>query len=758
MFCTHCGEENNNDSKFCINCGSEIKSSIEILQLPEDDEQNAKISKNDNKVKHTLLKNNKRKTMLIVVSAISAFSLVLLVGFALLIYLSSERNASPLESETVQSPTIEPTLAPQHQEDDFPIEEQVTPTPLPTPEPIIEDYLPEPTINDITGVWEGEYVGISDGEQVTREIRLSVNYEDGGDISGITEITTDGEAFGQYFHSGTIDEATLQISLGGTEWIDNPYNMTFIEIDGVLDLSEMSIEGIVNADDSRPFLLEQASHSTDDIFRFQSSEFLGIWEGEYDGRNDDTRVRRRLILNFDAISEDDIISGVAEFFPIPGEPHPDSGSYHFSGYLNRITGEFYFQGHTWIIHPGKDDFHFVELVGIMCDVGYSITGKSRTGSDGLLFRGSPDIGTFTIFRSQSNNESTDTGRYEPILTNKVIRFPDGSNVRSVAVRWGAELFSQPSNEYNNELALLSAALSSAVYNITDDSQGDGHFIYEALITLDFDSENIRLYGYPGHKRNQDGKNDTPNIPGAGENYFSYAIASQDIIVNEESASLLVITLSGTQTFEEWTNNVLGALATTRFLRTYDVYDAFLNFYRRVANGLRDYRARHELSDNLYILITGHSLGGATAQLVSASIQNLDWADSSKVHTYTIGSPNPIAEETGSGIAGSYNNIFNIVNPGGDTFIDAPDSRKSKFGLILAVPSIREWGKSDDVSSFVREYRRITGGTVRNAMNKRGSHDKEAYIAWISANPEYGRKVAAGRYQFTGSIYSPDSPF
>jgi len=224
----------------------------------------------------------------------------------------------------------------------------------------------------------------------------------------------------------------------------------------------------------------------------------------------------------------------------------------------------------------------------------------------------------------------------------------------------------------------------------------------------------------------------------------------------EEASLIVIALRGTQAGDWRIYDPFTTLATRSFMRDYRAYTPFVRFQIDVINGFNDYITRNNFSQNVYILITGHSLGGAATQLISAAIQESDWSVNSKIFTYTIGSPNPIANVTGTGVAGSFDNIFNIVNPGGDHVIDLPDARASKFGLVLAIPSMEEWGRTDNIAAFIDNYAElmdIDSGQIRRSDI--GSHKKESYIAWIITNPYYGSKVSIG---FPQAIYSPNSPF
>ena len=350
----------------------------------------------------------------------------------------------------------------------------------------------------------------------------------------------------------------------------------------------------------------------------------------------------------------------------------------------------------------------------------------------------------------NGNGNDDT---EPALTEKSIVFPVGSNEYSVDVTWGADLFSQPSNIFSDRLALLSAALCGATYNIDAPLLGsqlyvNGHHIEEAFRTLDFPDKNIRLYSYSGHPKNQDGKNGNPSIDGADDDDLAFAIANRDIIIDGIDYSLIVIALRGTQGLGDQLVDINIGNHSEFF--DYEVVNGFKRFHNDVITGWNDYVTRYSLKANKKILIVGHSLGGAAGQLISASFQRSLVADSSDIYTYTIASLNPITNKTGTGKIGSYNNIFNIVNPDNDNYIDWPDKDYSKFGTILAIPAKDSWNRAGEINDFVNEYKKIMGGDDTKARENKGKHEKEVYIAWIKSTPTYGTKLTKG-------IYTPDPP-
>jgi hypothetical protein len=317
------------------------------------------------------------------------------------------------------------------------------------------------------------------------------------------------------------------------------------------------------------------------------------------------------------------------------------------------------------------------------------------------------------------------------LVRRTIIFPDGDIERSVDVMWGDELFSNPSNEFCHDLAVLSVALSSATFNI--DGGGNarkGRYIYDAFRVLDFPDDNIRLYSYPGHRKNQDGRNRTPRVPGASDNDLAYAIAHRDIQKDGETVRLIVFAMRGTQTVGDGLVNadIMRVPFGTDY--QYIVTNGFKRFAANVTAGWRNYQTHYDLSGRKIFLFVGYSLGGAAANLLAADLTNREIAPAEDIYAYTFATPNVTAWG-----GAKYSNIHNIINPM-DVVVYAPFFQWDKFGKTLVIPSVDAWGRDTEIAAFVEQYRELMGGSEQNALNKKGSHDKESYIAWIKSRPMY----------------------
>lgn len=133
--------------------------------------------------------------------------------------------------------------------------------------------------------------------------------------------------------------------------------------------------------------LDAISINYDFSIKFTEEDFLGVWEGEYDGNSGSTIVRRHFVVAFDScIRKKNVgkLSGTVTFSPSEkaDSQYDANGSYYFGGTVNMLTGVFFYQGHTWIHYPEEyDNFQFVTFDGYYGLDKTSISGiNERTAS------------------------------------------------------------------------------------------------------------------------------------------------------------------------------------------------------------------------------------------------------------------------------------------------------------------------------------------------------------------------------------------
>jgi len=116
----------------------------------------------------------------------------------------------------------------------------------------------------------------------------------------------------------------------------------------------------------------------------------------------------------------------------------------------------------------------------------------------------------------------------------------------------------------------------------------------------------------------------------------------------DSRSLVVVTIRGTDDFDDFLTDVSAYLA----------FDCSgLNAAtQEVQTHLTSFLGSHSIENDRIVLITGHSLGGAIANLLAANLNAAPGWGQEKVYSYTFGTP-----YVRRGNTTAYSNIFNILN-------------------------------------------------------------------------------------------------
>ena len=127
-------------------------------------------------------------------------------------------------------------------------------------------------------------------------------------------------------------------------------------------------------------------------------------------------------------------------------------------------------------------------------------------------------------------------------------------------------------------------------------------------------------------------------------------------------------------------------------KTYMAYNLVWNFYDQILKGLSGYVQAHSglLERPFKIIVCGHSLGGAAANLVAARLtSNASAANKQNIYAYTFGAIDSLDENTkGVPISAGYENIHSIYNdldtfgPNGKFLITANgNSSQARFGHV-----------------------------------------------------------------------------
>ncbi|MCL2361429.1 MAG: lipase family protein [Defluviitaleaceae bacterium] len=220
------------------------------------------------------------------------------------------------------------------------------------------------------------------------------------------------------------------------------------------------------------------------------------------------------------------------------------------------------------------------------------------------------------------------------------------------------LFTHPPTEYNHNLALFAAWLSE--------------YAYSQQVAWFFPHGEEFNYGFSPHR-----------------NSVAHTIAHTE--------NLIIVVIRGTpEGPEEWISNFNVGFG--------EVHTGFLYATNNVYHTLMNYIAKHNVMSNI-MLITGHSRGGAVANLLGARLNRMQ----ENPYVYTFGAPR--VSRTEATRAHIHSNIFNIINSF-DPVIHLPPS--------VRINPWRRYGRDFDIRWLNR--------------NPFHSHElAETYIAWLDNN-------------------------
>lgn len=206
----------------------------------------------------------------------------------------------------------------------------------------------------------------------------------------------------------------------------------------------------------------------------------------------------------------------------------------------------------------------------------------------------------------------------------------------------ASILPKSSSEYYHALATWSMYLSNAAYNpLPDDmllnvpAQFMTDFTHIQQVLNDTAFNDIEQYHYTSSQINTAG----------------HTIAHKSIVNPDGSyKTLIVVAIRGTTAAIEWLTD-LKSLEQNQL-------SGFLGAKNDVLNNLNSYLQTYSssLNDEKIILVTGHSLGAAVANLVADALNNSEGWNADQVYAYTFATPN-----IGNHIHTEHTNIFNILN-------------------------------------------------------------------------------------------------
>ena len=235
--------------------------------------------------------------------------------------------------------------------------------------------------------------------------------------------------------------------------------------------------------------------------------------------------------------------------------------------------------------------------------------------------------------------------------------PNGTNEDIPAIDLALQ---DSSTEYNKDLALIAAELSLATYEGPFNSEV---MVVKKLVELGFPTESMYSNNFGGGS--------LANIAAVKPYNGSDADGNTDI---------LVVVARGSVTWHELFMDA--NTGSGEKLNGYESYDIVRDFYNDIFKSINAVR---DPDKNYKVLITGHSLGGAAANLVAARLST-NYYGSENVFCYTFGAIDSIVSD--GTVYYGFENIHNITNfydsfgPNGRTgFTAKGNTRYGKFGHI-----------------------------------------------------------------------------
>ena len=341
---------------------------------------------------------------------------------------------------------------------------------------------------------------------------------------------------------------------------------------------------------------------------------------------------------------------------------------------------------------------------------------------------------------------------------RVIKYESEVDGGSLPVKWDASLFKEPATTYNYDLALVAAGLNAA-------ASGNGEKLFGengAYKELGFSFIKYYNYDYDGSEKavftNEYGDHQKMN-----EHCFS--MASQLMTIDGREQLVIAVVLRGTESGDEGIGD-LWANADIDFIHGKKVFNYFYEYEEKVYNKFSEYlNSTHQYYmalpfvtlGGIKVLIAGHSLGGAAANLFAARLNDSDALITNNVYAYTFGALNSIGRDENKSAQNplsGFNNICNFFNkfdtfgPNGDGYIGSGifgDGGRIARGEKPAFGNDFYDSKYGPVLVFENDYIPIKKNPSKAAIHYK-NHIMECYIDALRRILYVDQESSTGKYK------------
>ena len=245
---------------------------------------------------------------------------------------------------------------------------------------------------------------------------------------------------------------------------------------------------------------------------------------------------------------------------------------------------------------------------------------------------------------------------------------------------GTGVAEKPTAEYQHELAEAAMALSAAAYVRT----AQGRSVQKALEAFGFD--HVKSYNY--------------QFSAQSSSRTAYTFAAKSVKDKDGgTVKLVAIVIRGTGVYTEWAGNLNVGSGSE--------HEGFAQARDELMGNLEKYLPEAGVTGKVKFLVTGHSRGGATANLTAARLIDAGVVEKEDVYAYTFAAPAVSTEAKAEG----YENIFNLVC-GDDLVPQVPLAQwgYGRYGIDRYLPA-KDAGEEDYDRQFAamnQRYLDLTG--------------------------------------------------
>ncbi len=195
------------------------------------------------------------------------------------------------------------------------------------------------------------------------------------------------------------------------------------------------------------------------------------------------------------------------------------------------------------------------------------------------------------------------------------------------------------------------------------------------------------------------------------------LAGKDNVVDVIQSSairtmpLVVVDVRGTVTGNDWLNDI-----TTQFESDNNRFAALAD---EVLTNVENYLSSTELQ-NPIILVTGHSMGAAIANILAARLNGI--MDPGNVYAYTFATPRTVNEAVSGNQAVNYPNIFNILNSN-DVVTYVP--------LTITLPVVNYWKRHGTDLYINMPFNETLNTDILGML----CHAMSVYLNWLNSSED-----------------------